>query len=61
MRVGFTIILYLSQPVGKDKYALMHFLKESSYSLFHAFMVNSVHDFIILVVSTVLVLTQLFP
>lgn len=61
MRVENTIILYLSKPVGKDKYALMHLFKESSYSLFHAFMVNSVHDFFILVVSTVLVLTQLFP
>lgn len=47
MRVENTIILYLSQPVGKDKYALMHLFKESSYSLLHAFMVNSVHDFII--------------
>ena len=46
MRVENTIILYLSKPVGKDKYALVHFLKESSYSLFYAFMVNSVHDFI---------------
>ena len=61
MRVDITIILYLSQPVGKDKYALVHLFKESSYSLFHAFMVNSVHDFIILVASTVLVLTQLLP
>lgn len=61
MRVENTIILYLSKPVGKDKYALMHLFKESSNSLFHAFMVNSVHDFIILVVSIVLVLTQLFP
>ena len=47
MRVEITIILYLSQPVGKDKYAFVHFLKESSYSLLHAFMVNSIHDFII--------------
>ena len=61
MRVDITIILYLSQPVGKDKYTFVHFLKESSYSLFYAFMVNSFHDFIILVASTVLVLTQLFP
>ena len=45
MRVENTIILYLSQPVGKDKYAFMHFLKESSYSLLHAFMVNSVTFF----------------
>lgn len=61
MRVEITIILYLSQPVGKDKYAFVHFLKESSYSLIHAFMVNSVHSLFILVASTVLVLTQLFP
>ena len=29
--------VYLSQPVGKDKYVLVHFLKESFYSLFNAF------------------------
>ena len=32
--------VYLSQPVGKDMYALVHFLKESFYSLFNAFSVN---------------------
>ena len=61
MRVEITIILYLSQPVGKDKYAFVHFLKDSSYSLLHAFMVNPFIAFFILVASTVLVLTQLFP
>ena len=30
--------VYLSQPVGKDKYTLVHFLKESFYSLFNAFL-----------------------
>lgn len=47
--------VYLSQPVGKDKYALVHFLKESFYSLFNAFSVNPIHNFIILVASTGLV------
>ena len=47
--------VYLSQPVGKDMYALVHFLKESFYSLFNAFSVNPIHNFIILVASTGLV------
>ena len=40
--------VYLSQPVDKDKYTFVHFLKESFYSLINAFSVNPIHNFIIL-------------
>ena len=32
-----------SQPVGEDKYAFVHLLKEFLYSLFHALPINSIH------------------
>ena len=32
-----------SQPVGEDKYAVVHRLKEFLYSLFHALPINSIH------------------
>lgn len=32
-----------SQPVGEDKYAIVHRLKEFLYSLLHALPINSIH------------------
>ena len=32
-----------SQPVGEDKYAFVHRLKEFLYSFFHALPINSIH------------------
>ena len=32
-----------SQPIGEDKYAVVHLLKESLYPLLHALPINSIH------------------
>ena len=37
------IMMESSQPVGEDKYAFVHPLKEFLYSFFHALPINSIH------------------
>ena len=37
------IMMESSQPVGEDKYAFVHRLKEFLYSFFHALPINSIH------------------